>query len=101
VLGQKQMLGYQFRRERPILNYIADFVCLEIMLIIEVDGITHDTDEAQRRDEIRDQKLKEIGFTTLRFSSWEVLNKITDVQIIITQWIKVNAIVPPKGKRTR
>jgi len=101
VLGQKQMLGYQFRRERPILNYIADFVCLEIMLIIEVDGITHDTDEAQRRDEIRDQKLKEIGFTTLRFSSWEVLNKITDVQIIITQWIKVNATVPPKGKRTR
>ena len=60
VLGQKQMLGYQFRRERPILNYIADFVCLEIMLIIEVDGITHDTDEAQRRDEIRDQKLKGI-----------------------------------------
>jgi len=101
VLGQKQMLGYQFRRERPILNYIADFVCLEIMLIIEVDGITHDTDEAHRRDEIRDQKLKEIGFTTLRFSSWEVLNKITDVQIIITQWIKVNATVPPKGKRTR
>ena len=101
ALGQKQMLGYQFRRERPILNYIADFVCLEIMLIIEVDGITHDTDEAQGRDEIRDQKLKEIGFTTLRFSSWEVLNKITDVQIIITQWIKVNAIVPPKGNRTR
>ena len=101
VLGQKQMLGYQFRRERPILNYIADFVCLELLLIIEVDGITHDSDEAQRRDEIRDKKLKEIGFTILRFSSWEVLNKITDVQIIITEWIKVNAIVPPKGKRAR
>ena len=91
------MLGYQFRRERPILNYIADFVCLELLLIIEVDGITHDSDEAQRRD----KKLKEIGFTILRFSSWEVLNKITDVQIIITEWIKVNAIVPPKGKRAR
>ena len=69
VLGQKQMLGYQFRRERSILNYIADFVCLELLLIIEVDGITHDTDAAQEKDKLRDQELGSIGFTTLRFSS--------------------------------
>lgn len=34
------MLGYQFRRKRPMLNYIVDFVCLELMLIKEVDGTT-------------------------------------------------------------
>jgi very-short-patch-repair endonuclease len=101
VLGQKQMLGYQFRRERSILNYIADFVCLELLLIIEVDGITHDTDAAQEKDKLRDQELGSIGFTTLRFSSWEVLNRISDVQEMITTWVHENATVPPTGKRSR
>jgi len=41
LLSKRQMRGYQFRRERPILNYIADFVYLELLLAIEVDGITH------------------------------------------------------------
>lgn len=54
VLGQKQMMGYQFRRERPILNYIVDFVCLELLLIIEVDGWTHDSEEAAIKDQKRD-----------------------------------------------
>ena len=40
VLGGRQMMGYQFRRQRPVLNYIADFMCKELNLIIEVDGIT-------------------------------------------------------------
>ena len=38
VIGRRQMMNYQFRRQRPILNYIADFMCKELMLIIEVDG---------------------------------------------------------------
>jgi len=85
------MNGYQFRRERPILNYIVDFVCLELMLIIEVDGMTHDDEVARMNDLQRDQKLNEVGFTVLRFSSWEVLNEITDVGITIGEWIRSNA----------
>ena len=93
VLSRKQMLGYQFRRERPILNYIADFVCLELMLIIEVDGITHQSEEALKKDQLRDENLNEVGFTVLRFSSWEVLNRINDVSTIIIEWVnaKVNS----------
>lgn len=45
VLRAKQLKGYQFRRQRPILKYIADFVCLELMLIIEIDGISHHWEE--------------------------------------------------------
>ena len=41
VLRAKKFKGYQFRPQRPLLNYIADFMCPELMLIIEVDGITH------------------------------------------------------------
>lgn len=50
ALSKKQMKGYQFRRQRPVLNYIADFMCRELLLIIEVDGITHDDAEAQVKD---------------------------------------------------
>ena len=101
LLSKRQMLGYQFRRERPILDFIVDFVCLDLMLVIEVDGITHETDFAERKDIIRDKKLKEIGFTVLRFSSWELFNKIDDVSIIIGDWIKENAKCPPPNPRQR
>jgi very-short-patch-repair endonuclease len=41
VLRAGMMKGYSFRRQRPVLNYIADFMCKELMLVIEVDGLTH------------------------------------------------------------
>lgn len=101
ILSKRQMKGYQFRRQRPIEWYIADFVCLPLQLVVEVDGITHDSPEAQARDKKRDHDLSLLGFTTLRFSSWEVLNKITDVAIIIGDWIDANATVPPPAPRQR
>ncbi len=101
VLGSKQMMGYQFLRERPILDFIADFVCLEILLIIEVDGITHQNDKAIESDALRDQVLASAGFTVLRFSSWQVLNQIEQVSISIGDWINDHALDAPKGKRQR
>lgn len=87
ILSNKQTLGFSFRRERPILNYIVDFVCLELMLVIEVDGITHEIDSVAKKDIIRDIQLEEIGFKVMRFSSWEVLNRIADVSEVINEWI--------------
>ena len=87
-LSRKQMNGYSFKRERPILNYIADFVCLELLLIIEVDGWTHEIEEVALNDKNRDLELEEVGFKTLRFSSWEVLNRIDDVSMIILSEVK-------------
>ena len=49
VLKARQLKGFQFRRQRPVLNYIADFMCKELMLIIEVDGITHHDEEAIKK----------------------------------------------------
>jgi len=46
VLRARQLKGYQFRRQRPVLNYIADFMCMELMLVIECDGITHQWEES-------------------------------------------------------
>ena len=50
VLKAKQLKGFKFRRQRSVLNYIADFMCIELMLIIEVDGITHDWEETIIKD---------------------------------------------------
>jgi very-short-patch-repair endonuclease len=58
------------------------------MLIIEVDGITHETEKAQVKDQQRDQDLEGIGFTVLRFSNWEVLHRMGDVSEQLVTWIE-------------
>ena len=77
VLRAKQMKGYQFRRQRPVLNYIADFMCKELRLVIEVDGITHDFKLAE--DKRRTDDLRQAGFNVLRFTDEEVLTNIQGV----------------------
>ena len=77
------MNGHTFTRQRPILNFIADFKCKEKLLIIEVDGITHWTDEAIINDKIRERRLKNARFQIIRFSDWEVVNTIDLVEIKI------------------
>lgn len=49
VLKGKKLRGYPFRRQRPVLNYITDFMCMELMLVIEVDGIIHHWQEESNK----------------------------------------------------
>jgi very-short-patch-repair endonuclease len=67
---------YKFRRQHPIAHYIADFVCLDAKLIIEVDGATHSTDAEIARDVTRDTELAQLGFFTLRVTNDEVYNNL-------------------------
>ena len=96
--------GFRFRRQRPVLNYIADFMCMELMLIIEVDGITHHSGEAIKKDELRQGILESAGFTVLRFSDEEVLNRIDSVRHYLEHWVemKINGRInpPPTGAIT-
>jgi very-short-patch-repair endonuclease len=48
VLRAGQMKGYTFNRQRPVLNYIADFMCKELMIIIELDGVSHHSEDAMK-----------------------------------------------------
>ncbi len=82
ALRAKQM-GYSFNRQRPVLNYIADFMCKELKLIIEVDGYSHTLEDVIENDIIRQQKLEEAGFKVIRFKDAEVLNEINKVREII------------------
>ncbi len=80
VLRAKMLNGYQFRRQRPIGNYITDFVCLKLKLIIEVDGVTHEHGEVANEDAVRQTRLEELGFTVIRFTDDEVLTQINRVR---------------------
>ncbi|TKC01337.1 endonuclease domain-containing protein [Pedobacter cryotolerans] len=88
LLSRKQMMGFAFRRQRPVLNYIADFMCKELMLIIEIDGITHQWENVSKNDKIRTQMLEEIGFTIIRFNDDEVLSDIKNVNQTICFYIE-------------
>jgi len=71
-LRSKQLSGSKFRRQEPIGNYIVDFVCFSVKLIIEIDGGQH-ADETLEQDKIRDEWLSSQGFAILRFWNNEVL----------------------------
>ena len=88
LLSSRQMMGYSFRRHRPVLNFIADFMCMELMLIIEVDGLTHQWEEVADNDLIRTSTLAQVGFTILRFNDDEVLNDIANVNQTICFYIE-------------
>ena len=67
ILKAGKLKGYKFRRQRPVLNYIADFMCTELMLIIETDGISHIVDEVIEKDIKKQKALESAGFKVIRF----------------------------------
>ncbi|NBC02358.1 MAG: DUF559 domain-containing protein [Bacteroidetes bacterium] len=99
VLRGGKMYGFTFLRQRPILKYIVDFMCKELMLIIEVDGFTHEWAEQWKLDRKRQKEIEKIGFTVLRFTNKEVLTDIRNVQRVIELWVEDHPPAPPsKGE---
>jgi len=78
-LKRDQLWGFDFDRQRCIDNYIVDFYCKSLMLAIEIDGMSHNHEEAFARDEIRQQKLESFGITVIRFTEAEMKFDMTNV----------------------
>ena len=78
-LRASQFRGYAFNRQKPLGNYIVDFYCRKTNLVIEIDGDSHDNEEAVIEDGKRQQILEELGVSFLRFSDWEVKNAMSFV----------------------
>ena len=72
-------MGYDFHRQKPLDNYIADFFCHELMLVIEIDGYTHLLEKVQDKDEKKEKRLIEFGIHVLRFQDSEVFKDIDNV----------------------
>jgi very-short-patch-repair endonuclease len=84
-LKGRKMLDMDFDRQRPILNYIVDFYCKDVMLAIEVDGSSHEN--IQKQDAIRQQELEQMGVRLLRFTNNEVIKDINNVLRTIALWL--------------
>ena len=73
-------------RQKPIDNYIVDFFCSKLKLIIEVDGISHN--DKYKRDQIRQQRLESRDFSVLRFYEKDIKKDIRAVIGAIEDWIE-------------
>ena len=78
-LRARQLNGHKFRRQHPIGSYIADFVCVESQLVVELDGGQHAQGQAPAYDERRTQFLNNQGWQVLRFWNHEVLTELAAV----------------------
>jgi len=78
-LRRKNLDGFQFYRQRIIVNYIVDFYCPRAKLVIEVDGGQHYYGKTQNDDLKRDEYLNSIGIKVLRFSDRDVLTNMDGV----------------------
>ncbi len=86
---RKKSLGVEFHRQVPILNYIVDFYCHEIGLVIEIDGNIHDHNFLE--DAERQGRIEKYGLYFLRFTNDEVLNNMEDILLVIRDYIEENS----------
>ena len=86
ALRDRRFAGFKFRRQVPVGRFIADFVCFEARLVIEVDGGQH-ADSVQ--DQFRDRWFKANRFRVLRFWNNEVLKNLEGVMTVLAEALGV------------
>ncbi len=87
-IKNKQLMGYDFHRQKPIDEYIVDFFCPNLNLIIEIDGESHDRKTVE--DKNRQLRLESLGFHFLRFWDSDVKKNMEGVILTIEKWINTH-----------
>jgi very-short-patch-repair endonuclease len=93
LLRRRELAGWKFRRQRPIDRYVADFACLEAMLVVEVDGGQHAENAA---DDVRTRHLEALGWEVQRFWNPDVLTNPEGVLTMI-----LTALERPRASLSR
>jgi very-short-patch-repair endonuclease len=75
--------GLAFRRQVPMQQFIADFICHSARIVVEIDGLSHDFNSRQRADRKRDQWFASQNYTVLRFTNEQVLKNLEGVIAVI------------------
>jgi very-short-patch-repair endonuclease len=88
-----EQLGFKFRRQHPLGNYISDFACLDPKLIVELDGSQHEDNRAY--DQARDAFFKAHGFDVMRFPSNAPFQNLDGVLSAILHQLNTLAGVAP------
>jgi very-short-patch-repair endonuclease len=94
ALRDHRLNGASFRRQVPIKNFIADFVCHAAKLVIELDGGQHFSDQAEQADAARSAVIEAQGFKVLRFSNLDVMTNRDGVLETIASAIAERAPTP-------
>ena len=94
-LRNRTLEGFKFVRQAPVGPFIADFLCRELNLIIEVDGATHSTASEIERDAARTNSLRRLGHSILRFQNDEIINGMDDVLTLIREAVARCPSPPP------
>jgi len=100
-LRAHRLNGASFRRQKAVGPYVVDFVCIDAMLVIELDGGQHFEREGVRRDARRDAFLASKGFRVLRFNNYDVLNNKDGVLETIAAALKNSPSLTLPRKRER
>ena len=79
AVKNNQIEGFKFRRQHPLSNYIADFYCHALKLVIEIDGGYHLDEERRLLDEKRTTDIEFQGSKVIRFTNEEILLELPEV----------------------
>lgn len=82
--------SYRVHRQRPIDNFIVDFYCPKLKLVIEIDGDSHYSENSQEYDLQRTKILEGYGLKVIRFSNDDVLHNLDGVVSFIEGSIPPN-----------
>jgi very-short-patch-repair endonuclease len=77
--GYLRLFKHRVLRQRPIYNYIVDFYCPKLKLVIEIDGSAHDSDPSKEYDEARSAVLEGYGLKVIRCTNDEVMNEFPHI----------------------
>ncbi len=100
-LRDRRFIDLKFRRQVPIKKYIADFICFEKKIIIELDGSQHFEEKAVQYDKKRDDFFKSQGFRILRFYNSEIFNNLEGVLEVIFLSTQDDNYIQPIESRER
>ena len=90
ILRMRQFARYKFLRQKPIADFIVDFYCSELSLVIEIDGDSHG--EEIEYDRARTRVLNAHGLTVVRYTNEEVLKNIAGVYDDLAQRLPQSAL---------
>ena len=82
---RNQQLGYKFRCQYPLFQFIVDFYCSTVRLVIEVDGDIHVA--RQEYDHLRDRYLTQAGYQVIRFQNEQVIYSLPEVTATIQTYL--------------
>lgn len=75
LLSRDGLEGWRFLRQKPLLNFIADFYCSKLLLVVEIDGGVHTTEEAKAYDDWRTELLATYGIKVVRYWNDDVYKR--------------------------